>query len=54
MYGGRERLHILLQWEKTYICPSGKLFTGNTFLLGFNEIKNCTAMILWDEMDYGY
>ena len=31
MYGGREKLHILLQWEKTCICPSGKLFTDNTF-----------------------
>ena len=24
MYGGREKLHVLLQWEKTCICPSGK------------------------------
>ena len=31
MYGEREKLHVLLQWEKTCICPSGKLFTDNTY-----------------------
>ena len=24
MYGGREKLHILLQWEKTCICLSNR------------------------------
>ena len=32
MCGGREKLHVLLQQEKTCVCPSGKLFTDSTFM----------------------
>ena len=35
MYCGREKLHVLLQWDKTCICPSGKLFTDNTYHYAF-------------------
>ena len=41
MYGGREKLHILLQWKKTCICPPGKLFTNKTCHYEFME---------WDEL----
>ena len=35
MYGGGEKLHVLLQWQKTFICHLGKLFTDNTFTTWF-------------------
>ena len=53
MYGGREKLHVLLQGEKTCICPSGKLFTENTFSAWLQRDQS-TVMNLWDEMDYCY
>ena len=39
LYNRREKLHVLLQQEKICICPSGKLFTDNTFTVGFNEME---------------
>ena len=47
MYGGREKLQILLQWEKTGICPSGKLFTDNIFT-AWLQWDWGTIMNLWD------
>ena len=37
----KEKLHVLLQWEKTCFCPSGKLFIDNTYhyeFMGLDEI----------------
>ena len=53
MYGGREKLNVLLQEEKTCICHSGKLFIKNTFT-AWLQWDQSTVMNLWDEMDYGY
>ena len=45
MYGGREKLHILLQWEKTCILSEQQIqvFSCSSqtthLLLGFNEIE---------------
>ena len=47
MCGGREKLHILLQWEKTCICPSGKLFTDNTFTVWL-QLKYRYEFMGWD------
>ena len=41
MYGGREKLHILLQWEKTCICCLGRA----------NQLKEKMRHV-WTMVDY--
>ena len=39
MYGGREKLHILLQWEKLVSVPQESSSQTTHLLLDFNEIE---------------
>ena len=54
MYGGRERLHIFLQWEKTCICLSDRykfspaLHRQHIYYLVSMRMKYCYEFMGWD------
>ena len=54
MYGGREKLHILLQQEKTCICLSNRykfspaLHRHHIYYLVSMTLKYCYEFIGWD------
>ena len=54
MYGGREKLHVLLQWEKTCICLNNKykfspaLHRQHIYLLVLMRLKYHYEFMGWD------
>ena len=54
MYGGKEKLHVLLQWEKTYICLSDRykfsptLHRQHIYYLVPMRLKYCYGFMGWD------
>ena len=54
MYGGREKLHILLEWEKTCICLSNRykfsptLHRQHIYYLVSMRLKYLYEFMIWD------